>query len=419
MIFDYKRLRGRRWIPFIFWVCAVVTIVVHILIPVYIGWDLDVYKTAIESLKAGRDPYVDAVAVQRAFYAGGPYPPGTPPPLSYVYPPITLPLLALAGRLPLWFAAAAYWILTGAAVIVALLVNWWTVGARERKIFAFLFPAALFFPGLIQSDVIFSGNLAYILYGLVFCGAWIGWTRGRWALFYAAVLVASCFKAPMLSLAAIAPLSSRRQWLCAGITVMAGVGIFVIQPYIWPELFGSYLETVELQLNEFGFGFNHELGFNHEFGFGPAGILASAFYDKVPYQLMSVGAYILCASAFGALLLFLRRRWLDGRICLKQWIPVMLCGVILLSPRVKEYDVAQITMIMALVLWRALELTGSTKSRAVAVAVIFVLANVIGNSGDNGYFWHVTESLMITGTFLAGCWDLARRATGIETQSTL
>ncbi len=70
---------------------------------------------------------------------------------------------------------------------------------EERPIFALLAPAAIYFPGLIETKVIFSGNLVYILYGLVFATAWLGWRRGAWSWFYLATLSASCFKAPLHS----------------------------------------------------------------------------------------------------------------------------------------------------------------------------------------------------------------------------
>ncbi len=45
-------------------------------------------------------------------------------------------------------------------------------------VFALLAPAAIFFPGLLQNDVFFSGNVACILYALVLLGAVVGWRAG-------------------------------------------------------------------------------------------------------------------------------------------------------------------------------------------------------------------------------------------------
>jgi hypothetical protein len=411
-MFDYvrPRLRGWRCIPFIFWGCVALTFVVLIFLPGWdIGWDLRVYKNAMSAIQAGQDPYVSAMAVLRDFHSQE-HPPGMSTPFCYVYPPLTLPLLAAAGKLPPLLNGIVYWSLTVFGVVTILLVNWRVVREQERKVFSFLLPAAVFFPAMVQADVIFSGNVAYILYGLVLGGAWLGWIRSRWIFFYLAVFIASCFKAPMLSLIAIAPLSAKKQWIPTGITVAAGLGAFVIQSHVWPSLFQHYLESIELQFS-----------LNHDFGASPAGVIANALYGIVPYQFTSVVVYILSAVIFGALLFSMRRYFLDGRIHLRQWVPVMLCGVILLNPRVMEYDSATLTLMTALTLWRALEWSGSMRIRALVLAAFFVSLNIVGAMPDTGFFsWdRMAEAIVITGAFIVGCRDLMRRAEGNEPATTL
>jgi hypothetical protein len=70
------------------------------------GWDMQVYVTAIHSLRIGHDPYADAMAVQQAYHEQGGSLSGALP-YSYVYSPITLPVLRLVGKLPFWLSGAS------------------------------------------------------------------------------------------------------------------------------------------------------------------------------------------------------------------------------------------------------------------------------------------------------------------------
>jgi hypothetical protein len=384
-----------RTLALVFWICAAVTVVVWALQPGYVvGWDLNVYKAAMASLQKGHDPYSDAMAIQQVFHAQGPHPPGTPTPFSYVYSPLTLPLVALFGWLPLWLAAGIYWLAYLAATAAVLLVAWWAVEPKERRVFALLIPAAVFFPGMLQNDVLFSGNLAYILYALVAVGAWLGWTRGKWWPFYIAVLIASCFKAPLLSLVAIAPLSARRQWIPAAATGVAGVVLFAMQPHIWPSLFHHYLEAVELQFS-----------YNHDFSSSPAGLTADALYDVIPYQITSAVMYGITTLVFGGILLVLRKRFLAGKIRLRHWVPLVMLGAVLLNPRIMEYDVAPLTVFMTLLWWRFFN-AGSTRGRAIVLmSVAFLAANAFA-----AVTWRPAACVVAVATFFAGSWNLWRES---------
>jgi len=223
-----------RSIPRVFWVLSVTAILIWSLVPGYVvGWDLNVYKAAIVSLRNGHDPYADAIAIQRVFHAQllaehRTLGPGMAPPFSYVYSPITLPLLRWVGHVPFGASAVVYWLFYVWSVAAAVWVGWWAVEERERRAFAVLVPVAVFFPGLLQQDVFFSGNVAFILYGCALVAALAGWRRGNWGWFYVAALIASCFKAPLLTLLAIPVLSARKQWVPAGVTAALGFGLFVM-----------------------------------------------------------------------------------------------------------------------------------------------------------------------------------------------
>lgn len=396
-------------VPRIVWACALIALLCWAFSPGYVvGWDLDVYKAAIVSLRAGHDPYLDATNIQRVFHAQGPHPPGTATPFAYVYSPITLPLLKLVEWWPFALSATLYWTIFFAAVLATAWVGrQFAEGHRERVVFSMLAPLALFFPGLLEQDVIFSGNVAYILYAAVLLAALLGWKRGTWWPFYVAVVVASCFKAPLLSLVAIAPLSARGQWWKALGTCVAGVALFVVQPHLWPSLFHNYLEAVELQFS-----------FNKDFSSSPAGLIAKLLYDHAPYQKVWAATYGAYALVFSVMLLLLRQRYLRGELTQKQWIPVVLLGTILLNPRIMEYDVAPLPLVMALIVWRFFALVGkgSLRTAIVGLAVVFALGNaVISMAKVDGSidWWRPTEGVLLVLVLVAGCWTLWREARSV------
>jgi len=388
-------------LPVIFWGLAVLAIAIWSLVPGYtIGWDSHVYVRAIQSLQQGHDPYADGIAAQQVYHAEAFHAPGEPIPYTYVYTPLTLPLLRLAGTLPLWLVGAFYWSIYALLLVTAIWVCMSLVEEREMRVFALLAPAAVFFPGLLQYDGLFNGNVAYVLYGLVLGAAWMGWKRERWVWFYLAVLFASCFKPPLLSLLVIAVLSSRRQWAKALITFAAGVALFAVQPRLAPSLFRNFLEAVDLQFR-----------YNHDFSSSSAGVLADALYNVIPYRITSGVVYGVQASVVVVVLLMLRRRYLDGQITAKRWLPVVLIGVVLLNPRIMEYDVAPITVVMALVAWRLCgRLGGTLKGTVVGMACLFAIANVCAP-----FAWKTTECIVLTVLFAGGAWDLFTRSAQTET----
>jgi hypothetical protein len=385
----------------LFWVLAIVAVVVWgASLSLQLGWDLHIYKTALLSLQAGHDPYAEATAIRRAFHLHLAEHPNAPPPFSYIYSPITLPLLRVIGLLPFWLSGLLYWVTDIAGIVTMICVGMQFVEERERKLFALLAPAAIFFPGMLLNINIYSGNIAYIVYGLVFATAVVGWRRGQWIGFYLVVLVASCFKAPWLTLLAIPVYSARRQWLPAVATGFAGCALFALQPIVWPVLFRNYLEAVELQFT-----------YNRDFSASPAGVLAEAMYNVMPYQITSAVFYGLYAAVVAIVLLALSRRYLAGQLTLKQWAPVLLTGTILLNPRVMEYDFVPITLPMALIAWRFFSRADSVMRQALWMCVFFALINILfGLSDGSVAAWKHRECFVLVGVFAVGAWDLLRQA---------
>ena len=159
------------------WVAVVIALVVwtHFEMP---GWDLRVYGAAINSLHAGHDPYADAMAIQQAYHSRPSPDPNGELPYSYVYSPITLPLLRLAGSVPFWLSGTTYWLVYILAVLGQIWIALQFTGVNERRYFLYLAPAAAFFPGLLQNGTVLSGNIAYLLYFAIFGCALVGWRRG-------------------------------------------------------------------------------------------------------------------------------------------------------------------------------------------------------------------------------------------------
>jgi hypothetical protein len=360
------------------------------------GWDLQVYSAAIHSLRAGHDPYADAMAIQQAFHQWGDQ--NAVRPYAYVYSPITLPILRLIGKLPFWFSGRMYWLVYIFALLGQLWVAVQFIGESERRYFVYLIPAASFFPGLLQSGVVLSGNIAYILYVVVFGCALLGWRRGNWSWFYAAVLAVSCVKAPLLSLVVIPVLSARKQWIPAGLTTAAGIALFAIQPVLWPSLFRNYLKAVDLQFL-----------YNRDFGCSPAGFFSDILFRMgIPYSPAGLIFYLCYAVPLFLLLFHFSRKYWQGSISLNQWVPVLLVGVILLDPRIMEYDVAPVTLLLTLIVWRYFMSFTTTAKAILYFALLFAVTN-----GIAGYGWYVrkvVDAPLLIIVFAAGCWTLWRQS---------
>jgi len=386
-------LTRSRAIAVTFWVLALAAIPLwtHYDKP---GWDIVFYRNAITALHAGHDPYLDAMAVQQAFHATLAQHPNDTPPYSYVYSPMTLSLLRFLGALPVWLSGSLYWLAIILGAFVPIFVMRRVKQEFDAAFFRIVAPVAIFFPGLLAQDTVLSGNVAFILYGIVLLGAAYGWHRNKWLWCYLAILIASVFKAPLLCLVAIPLFSARRQWLPTAVTATLGLGLFAVQSLIWPSLFHHFLQAVELQFS-----------YNRDFGSSPAGVFSYIITGHgVPYSPYSEIFYLTYAVVLFATLLYLSRKFLDGDFTLAQWVPVLLLGVILLNPRLMEYDLAPLALPMAMIGWRFVRRLSSSSAAVALYFAVFLAANLIG-AGINGC-WKPTECVLLITSFLTGCWTL-------------
>jgi hypothetical protein len=363
------------------------------------AWDVVIYLHGVDSIRAGHDPYSDAIAIQQAFHQTKALHPDAQVPYSYVYSPITLPILHLVAITPLWLSGLFYWLLYAACLLAQAWGGLQLANAKERRVFLFFAPIAGFFPGLLANDNLWSGNIAYVLYGTIILCAFIGWRRGNWNWFYLAVVAASCVKAPLLSLLVIAPLSAPRQWLRTSLAASAGLFLFAAQPVLWPSLFSHYLQAVELQFS-----------YNRDFGSSPAGLFSGYLFDhNIPYSPACYFFFLGYAIPLFALLVYLSRQYFRGRFTLSQWLPVLLVGVILLNPRILEYDEILLALPLALIAWRFFACLAPTRWAIVLTVTTFLTANCIAYQSWS--IWKLTEGPLLVVFFSAGCWTLlqARR----------
>jgi len=363
-----------------------------------IAWDFGVTQKAMQSLQAGADPYLAGIAVQDAFLHSADAKQDGPRPFVYVYSPITLPVLKLLNQAPPAVFAAGYWLVYGLFVFLQLWVSLRLAGPGE-KLFAFLIaPITVFFPGMLLFDSVLGGNVAFMLYGFIFIAAWLGWKRNQWLLFYLAVIAASCIKAPYLTLLAIPLLSGRKQWGPATVAAIAGVGLFASQIRIWPVEFHNYLLAVD-----------RIFSFNNDFGSGPAGRLGALLATmNLPYATASTLFYLCASIPLFLFLLYLSRRYKKGELSSAQWIPVMLLGVLLLNPRLIEYDIFPFTVAMALIAYRMAVATGMPRRVSLIVLPLLGGLNCLANDSRNS--WKNMECGILVFLFLAGSWHLLRQA---------
>lgn len=322
-----------------------------------VGWDAQISWKAIQNLRHGLDPYAAGIQAQQAFQNGSA--PAEHVPFArarwiYDYSPLTIPLLRLLGTLPGWLLALLYGTAVAGGFLLQLRAGFQLADEHERPWLTLLLPVVAFFPGLITDDAILSGNVAYILYGLVLTAAVPGWKRGRWFWYYLAVLAASVIKAPMLTLLAFPVLVGKRQWLSATGTATAGLSLTAVQAYLFPALFREYVANIRILM---------DLG--ADFGYGPAGVFGRALWNKgLPYSPATTIMYVAFAGVLGVSLLFLSRRVREMGLSREIWIPVALVGTFLFYPRIMKYDMAAITIPMLLIGWRALRSALSRSSSA-------------------------------------------------------
>ena len=143
--------------------------------------------------------------------------------------------------------------------------------------------------------------------------------------------------------------------------------------------------------------------FNRDFGSSPAGVLSDLFFRVAPYRVVGLIVYCGYAVPVAATLFWLSRRYLDGSIGQKMWLPVLTVGVILLNPRMMEYDLLPVALPMGLILWRLLAKNNSLGRTMLAFALTTCMVNAFAIPA-----WMPTECLVLVVLFAGGAADLVR-----------
>jgi hypothetical protein len=198
-----------------------------------------------------------------------------------------------------------------------------------------------------------------------------------------------------LTLLAIPVFSARRQWLPAAATGVLGFSVFALQALLWPTLFHHFLQAVELQFS-----------YNRDFGVSPAGLLGGALFDRsLPYCPAVHLFYLAYAIPILIVLYSLSRRFHRSEFSLQQWLPVLLTGVLLLNPRIMEYDEVFLTIPAALILWRLFQSTGPALCGSIAFVAIANLAALQPWTANK-----LLDSPMLFLLFASGAWTLRYRS---------
>jgi hypothetical protein len=349
-------------------------------------WDLAVYQQAMKSLREGLDPYAIGQAHQIAEHARGHIA------CTYVYPPLTTVILRILNYVPAMPGRLLYWTLYAAGFGAQLWAVSHLAQPRERKLMRCLLPLAVFFPGLIPNEVILSGNVAIPLYGAVWAGAILGWKTERWGWFYAAVLAASLFKLPLLTLLAIPMLMGAAQFMNSVMTAAGGLGLFFAQRLIWPKEFAEYLSDVQMQFT-----------LNHDFGRGPAGMFGHALYSMGrSFTAASTFFYLAYGALTFVVLASFARMYRREEVKGTTWMTLLLTGTILLNPRIMSYDALALTVPMMLLVVRGWQdSVGRWCLLAGVASTTFAYVAGQDNAGD---------AILMVSVFVAGVYGLLKES---------
>jgi hypothetical protein len=289
--------------------------------------DLPVYAAAVHAWLTGGDPYSPAMA-----------------PLHFLYPPVFLGIAGFVARLvPAGWGSGLYTALHVAATcaLPVILTRWYFRFPWLTLPFALL----LFFasPNFTGVRALCTLNIASTAYCVAFLAAVPGLKRERWLWFYLAVLVAASIKIIFLSLLLLPLFAGRRQWrnslLCGGGVLLVNL----LEKTLVPGLYAGYQASLVRGIVQEG-----------AYGFGVFGIVAAYGYKlHIPEP---TGAFVVAALQNFALLgvlffLQFRLRRVEWTESMRSaWLALVVTAVILLNPRLLQYD-ADISLLAAYALW--------------------------------------------------------------------
>jgi hypothetical protein len=259
-------------------------------------------------------------------------------PLFFLYPPAFLYLAAgLSHLLPGGWGEPAYIALVIVATLVLPLIL-----ARfffRQPWLGPLMAVLLFFASSRYTGMLAlcSMNIASVLYSLSFVAAIPGLRRNRWTWFYLAVFFAAIIKITFLSLLLLPLLTGRRQWLRSIGCGVAVVAMNLLEKALVPALYDGYQWSLQQGIVA-----------QQQFGYGIFGIVAS--YHHKQRSGAGLGAYAVAGVTIVVVLglMFLLRRRMERNLPGNNspnlgndghWLALVLIAIILINPRVMQYDI--------------------------------------------------------------------------------
>jgi hypothetical protein len=176
--------------------------------------------------------------------------------------------------------------------------------------------------------------------------------------------------------------------------------LFIVQPAIWPDAFRNYLRAVEMQFV-----------WNRDFGASPAGQFGALVETMhLPFEMASWIFYACYAIPVLVLLMILGRRYQHGELSLGEWMPIVLVGTILLNPRHIEYDLAPLTLPIALIVIRLVRSIQNRKLIAGLALEHFVVINAALVLFASSSWWRSVDCIIVLACFAAGAWQLLKKS---------
>jgi hypothetical protein len=297
-------------------------------------WDLRVLSEAMHYLRTGLDPYAASIAHQKAEAAHGHRV------FLFWYPPVSIEFLKVISVVPALLRAVMFWIVYAVGFGLQLWAGSRFALMSERRMLRFVFPLVMFFPAFVPSDTLLSGNLAIPMYGALLATTLRGWRKQRWAMFFAVVVAISLLKPPMLVWLVVPLLLSGTQLLPTVAAALCGVGLFVVQKFLWPQRFDDFMACIRYAL---------PLEINYS---------AVAMFDKFlrfighPTDRAAGAFYVAVSLALFGMLMYFAREYRRKNVAGQNFAAVVLVSTALFAPRLKEYDLLPLTVPMALIVLR-------------------------------------------------------------------
>jgi len=287
--------------------------------------DFAVYYSAATAFKEGLDPY-DTPNLSRALGQAESNPYNYPPDTLYVYLPLTYFSLGTAARIFLSLKLGA---------VCILLILWNRIFRFKEHLYLLFLVAPLAFNGALLDDL-GAGNISVFEQMFIWIGFYY-YSRGKIAVFAAAVIVASAFKfVSILLLLLLVTRLRKTDFVCLIVSGVVFALSVAINALVWPHLFAGFVTNM-LNLSGADRGDTNPalLIFLNDVtqwmelksGYVIPGIVTSIIY------LMICGA-----TAYAGWLAFSRMRSMD-QIKADRWRICLICLLYaMLMPRFKNYS---------------------------------------------------------------------------------